>query len=569
MDRRGLVRIGALSALILFLEMLLVRWIGTELRVFAYLQNSVLVAAFLGLGAGCNTSSSPIRCLPAATALAGIALVIRDPFGWAIAEALSQGLVVFQDSLIWGAVNLSSGHDVAYLKTALLTFSVMGTLLLLYAVAVSFHPLGRALGRWMDLHPRPIAAYTANVLGSLVGLVLFDAATVLATPPWVWLLAAGIGFAVAALHGDDGRPALVGSIVLFLVLPVLGTGRTAGRVVWSPYQKLSVEPFAGRSAAGPGTVPCGQLVLVNNVGYQGIFEMDPAKMARRPDVYPPDQIRMSHYLLPYAMVGQRDHVLVVGAGVGNDVTAALQSGARRVQAVEIDPGLVELGRQLHPDAPYASPAVSVAIDDARAFFRRDTGPYDLVWFGLLDSHTTPSAYTNVRLDHFVYTQESLGDVKRLLKPDGVLVLFFEPQASWIAERLLGMVRETFGADPLMMMVRPPTECLGFGGLLIVGGSAPVLDAVRTRVRADPATRRLLGEYEAGSIRTRPTTDDWPYLYLERPSIPRYHLTVAALCLVLALAFRRSLLPRPSPAGEAPPGPADASPSGGLDLMMLL
>ena len=39
---RAEVRLAALSALILFLEMLLVRWVGTELRIFAYLQNGGL-----------------------------------------------------------------------------------------------------------------------------------------------------------------------------------------------------------------------------------------------------------------------------------------------------------------------------------------------------------------------------------------------------------------------------------------------------------------------------------------------------------------------------------------------
>ena len=50
---RAGVAVAVLSALILFLEMLLVRWVGTELRIFAYLQNGVLVATFLGLGLGC------------------------------------------------------------------------------------------------------------------------------------------------------------------------------------------------------------------------------------------------------------------------------------------------------------------------------------------------------------------------------------------------------------------------------------------------------------------------------------------------------------------------------------
>ncbi len=44
----------------LFLELLLIRWIGTEVRIFAYLQNTVLVVCFLGLGLGCFTCRQPV-----------------------------------------------------------------------------------------------------------------------------------------------------------------------------------------------------------------------------------------------------------------------------------------------------------------------------------------------------------------------------------------------------------------------------------------------------------------------------------------------------------------------------
>ena len=49
------------SVLGLFLEMLLIRWVGTEIRIFAYLQNTVLVVCFLGLACGCFTCRQPDR----------------------------------------------------------------------------------------------------------------------------------------------------------------------------------------------------------------------------------------------------------------------------------------------------------------------------------------------------------------------------------------------------------------------------------------------------------------------------------------------------------------------------
>jgi hypothetical protein len=37
----------------LYLEIMLIRWVSTEVRVFAYFQNLALIACFLGFGIGC------------------------------------------------------------------------------------------------------------------------------------------------------------------------------------------------------------------------------------------------------------------------------------------------------------------------------------------------------------------------------------------------------------------------------------------------------------------------------------------------------------------------------------
>ena len=72
------------------------------------------------------------------------------------------------------------------------------------------------------------------------------------------------------------------------------------------------------------------------------------------------------YDLPYAFAQPR-RVLVVGAGMGNDVAAALRHGAQQVDAVEIDPAILALGSELHPESPYRSPRVRLINEDARAF----------------------------------------------------------------------------------------------------------------------------------------------------------------------------------------------------------
>ncbi len=534
------LRIALVSAAVLFLEMLLVRWVGTEVRIFAYLQNAVLVSAFLGLGLGCRNADRPVHFPPAALSLLAIGLFIRDPLRWQLGEAVTQGLSAFQDSLVWGGTSQNAG----YVRIPLITFAAAVTLGLLAAVAMAFQPLGQWLGRWMDAHPRPIVAYTINILGSLAGIALFDLLTVARTPPWAWLAAASLSLLLLLPSAPSGPYARAVALGAVLALPFLGVSPEARTTIWSPYQKLGLSPLEVRS--GDTTLTCGELVNVNNTGYQVILDLDRARMAARPDLYPPAEVPYSHYVLPHNLIGPRQRALIVGSGAGNDVAGALAAGVEHVQAVEIDPAIVDLGRTRHPDRPYASPRVALAVDDARAFFRQPTGPYDLIWFGLLDSHTTPSAYSNVRLDHFVYTRESFADMKRLLAPSGVVVLLFEPQTVWIADRLGALFRDTFGAEPLVFTVRSSTACLGWGGVMFVGGAPATTAELRRRAEADVELSRRMLAPGIFAFKTEVATDDWPYLYLPRRTVPRFYLLVGGAGLLLAWFLRRRLFTAQEP-----------------------
>jgi len=64
------------------------------------------------------------------------------------------------------------------------------------------------------------------------------------------------------------------------------------------------------------------------------------------------------YNLPYRLGPRAERVLVLGAGMGNDVAAALRNGAGHIDAVEIDPAILALGRSLHPEKPYDDPRVT-------------------------------------------------------------------------------------------------------------------------------------------------------------------------------------------------------------------
>ena len=50
--------------------------------------------------------------------------------------------------------------------------------------------------------------------------------------------------------------------------------------------------------------------------------------------------------------------------------------------------------------------------------------YDLIIYGVLDSHTALSHASNLRVDSYVYTREGIAEAFKLLKPDGVMSVAF-------------------------------------------------------------------------------------------------------------------------------------------------
>jgi hypothetical protein len=172
--------------------------------------------------------------------------------------------------------------------------------------------------------------------------------------------------------------------------------------------------------------------------------------------------------------------------------------------------------------------VRMIVNDARAVFKQAKGPYDMIWFGLLDAHTLGSSYNNLRLDHYVYTLESFREARQLLADDGLLVVNFASQRPWISDRLYVLTRQVFGHDPFMFTEGQIRAKYGLGsGVTLVCSRMPVgLETVRdASIRAYVKDRLFTPPGTA-----RPTTDDWPYLYLQKNRIPKLHLVVSLAIL---------------------------------------
>jgi len=517
-----------ISILGLFLETLFIRWIGTEIRIFAYLQNTILVVCFLGLGLGMFTSSRPIAIKQSLIPMTVFLCLMALPLTRLILGSISEILSTFGDFVIW----TSHATDNMNQSIVLLFAGLVLTYIVLVLIVDIFVPIGRILGRLMNINPNPIWAYSINIFGSLLGTWLFVLLSFFYQPPFVWFVIAAIPLAIFVFWSNRDRKINLALLALLLILSWLaGQAPGALKVIWSPYQKLVVRESQANWLGD-------YYIEVNNIGYQVIINLSEARVSVEPKKFPPELRGLSQYDMPALLHPNPKSVLLVGAGSGNDAAGALRHNVQSVTAVEIDPAIINIGREFHPEHPYFSPKVLVVNDDARSFFSTTTEKYDVISFGLLDSHTT-TALTNARLDHYVYTKESIIQAKSRLKEGGIMVLTFEAQKPFIADRIQRVLEEVFHQPPLVFRI--PLTTYGAGGVMFVTGD---LENVHKQLQRDPSLEAYIEHLQSTNPvplthTTKITTDDWPYLYLESPGIPSlYYLLIGLLTIVFLRSYRK-------------------------------
>lgn len=489
----------AASFVVLFQELALIRWMGAQVRVLAYFPNVVLFSAFLGLGLGAMLARRGPSLLVAWPPLLGILIAVS----WAISRiAFTQEAVSEHLWLLY--------YDLP--KNAPVVHGIRLPIVLAFVLsALTFVPLGQVIGRQLDhfrSHGEPLSGYAWDLTGSLAGVIAFAIASFAHSTPLVWF---GVIFIVS--FGLVRRLNVVAiSVACFAAMfCMLYLADTAD--AWSPY-------YALRKIDLPNAE--GFLILANGSQHQYAAPSRAQDHVTREDAL----VLRAGYHYPYrALAHAPASVLVLGAGSGNDAAVALDEGAAHVDAVEIDPVILDLGRRFHPDQPYASDRVRAINNDARSFLNHTNDKYNLIVFGALDSLTRLSALSNVRLDNFVYTRECIAASRRHLAPGGGLVLYFAVPTGYIDDHLRALLTNVFGTPP---------KVVAFGRyhrLYLSGDAFAHLNVPP----APPATNIV-------------PSDDWPYLYLRGRSLTPFYagliLIFAAIATAAVLGTARSRFDRP-------------------------
>ncbi|HYO85500.1 MAG TPA: hypothetical protein VES01_03435 [Dermatophilaceae bacterium] len=469
------------SSLMLFLELALIRWLGSNVVHLSYFSNFVLLGSFLGIGAGFLISRKTWSVLPWTPVLLAV-LVFAV---WKFPVTIDRG----GDDIIYFTSLDTSGPP---------TWLALPVIFLMVAVILAgpAEVVGRCFGQL-----QPLVAYRWDLVGSIIGIAGFTLLSFLHAPSVAW------GFIVAAaMIALTANPRRVISVLSGLVIvgTLLAESLSAG-VSWSPYYKVTGQDIGSYK---------GDLlyyITVNGIPHQTMGSVQ-YKLEKGE----------KQYATPYERRkdGPLGNVLVIGAGSGSDVAIALSKGARQVDAVDIDPRIMQIGVELNPDRAYQDPRVNRIVNDGRAFLQSTDKKYDLILFALPDSLALVNGASQIRLESFLFTEGALRSARDRLTDDGVFAMYNYYREPWLIDRLAGTVRDAFGHDP----------CVD-----LLGGGQAVVTVAR-----DPANQRCAAEnHVLPASRVAPATDDAPFLYYRGdtgiPSI--YLITLGGILLISLIAVR--------------------------------
>ncbi|MDT7651045.1 MAG: hypothetical protein QOI36_2451, partial [Pseudonocardiales bacterium] len=483
-------RLVLASSLMLFVELALIRWTGSNVVHLSYFSNFVLLGSFLGIGLG-FLRAERVRYRPFYSPIALAALVL---FVLAFPVTVDRG----QDDTVIYFTSLTTTGPPTWLVLPIV---------FLAAAVVTAGP-AELVGRCFTELPR-LTAYRFDLIGSLIGISAFTGLSFLGAPPVWWGVIVAVAFAVLLVPAPD-RTAVLVAVVLVgvpsaLVVAALWSESETPGARWSPYYKIQT---GFRDVNGVPIVD----IAANGVPHQQAIPAE-ARVAFEPQ-----------YGLPYersrgvpTQGADLGNVLVIGAGSGTDVAIALRNGAQHVDAVEIDPGLLQIGREQHPDRPYDDPRVDLHVDDGRAFLSRTDAHYDLILFALPDSLTLVQGASSLRLESYLFTEEAFASAREHLAPGGVLSMYNYYREGWLIDRLALTAQTVFGHAPCVDVV---------GGEL---GQAVVT------VGLTPVDQSCAAAWGGPSADTpAPATDQRPFLYLFGATIPALYLVTIGLILLVSV-----------------------------------
>jgi len=491
------------TMLSLLLELVLIRWLASVFPVYSFYKNFTMLACFLGLGAGYAVAErqpcAPALVLPMLALFVLVITLLRYDTGAAY--------------LIFSVGWLSTFDLPVYL--------LLGASFVICACIC--YPVGQLCGKLLR-SSNSLNAYGLNLAGSVLGVLALFVMSLYWLPPVIWFAVTGGMLLLFVLSRDEFLPAGIASFCVLLAILAWPVQPETQRI-YSPYQLLE------RTAKDDGLMQ----ILSGGSYYQKVYNFADNRRAQQSDG---DRYVRAYYEFPYNFKQTPERVAIVGAGSGNDVATALRMGAGHVDAIEIDPAIAFLGTKYHPEHPYDDPRVNLSINDARNFFRNADQQYDLIVYGVLDSHTALSHASNLRVDSYVYTREGIAEAFRLLRPGGVLSISFTLVNDALGFKLSKILRELPGAG------KPLAVRVGYDNSKTTAFIAKKGEAV---TMPDGSVFASIGFADVSDYFSQPypesavPTDDWPFFYMVERTYPVTYMIALGMVLLLSYVFVRKTI----------------------------
>ncbi len=510
-----LLKIILATALSLFLELSIIRIQSSYLHFFSFLKNISLISCFLGLGIGYALRNKSLISLNWVFPLIVIQILIlyffsQTPISTVLINPIAEQFTMGIDT----ARSLSHIIIIYFFILFIFIFN-----------ALCFIPLGSLISLLMS-KMNTLESYSYNLLGSLIGIILFIFFSFLSTTPMIWIIFSLIIF-IFIVRDQLSEYKLSILAVLFLSIILSSNIKGYKETIYSPYQNISIEEI--KSPVNPIIIQTG------HVFYQAVLNLsDELLFTREHEVgdirIMGDRVNKTHekefYNLPYSITKIKpEKILIVGSGAGNDVASANRFNIKDIVAVEIDPIILDLGKKYHPENPYNFENVKNVVNDARNYISNTSEKFDTIVYALLDSQTNLSSKGGIRLDSYVYTVEAFEEAKDKLDQNGYIYLSFFVQEKRLGYKIYKMLETAFQKKPLVLKSKANDRYIF------------IASENFNNFRFDHLQFfKLDKSFEDHSYEVDLSTDDWPFLYMPKKIYPLTYLSIVSVLLLSSVYF---------------------------------
>jgi hypothetical protein len=428
MNRPIAISVAALAAAALLLESTLLRMLAvTQFYHFAFLVVSLALLGFGASGTVLSISSRIRTTVP-------LILLAFCGIGFAISTILA-----------YGTVNLLpfDSYSIAWDRRQILYFALYYLILTLPFVCAG---LGIAMALTIEGKQSHII-YSANLLGSAVGVLLAPLAFWLSGVPGAVILSCLIGLLPILYQSRFIRlSASIAMLAGLIAICLLSVSNLGGHAVLG----MAISPYKGLSYAHqyPDSVTrfsqwnaFSYVELMSNAGTRVL----PGLSYMVPDVPIPEQNGISvdaDSLLPVTLVKPEQfftagylpeavafrlrpeaNVLVLEAGAGLGILQALAGGARQVTATIDNPLILQAVRRSRAGEDFLfDPRVQIVSEMSRVFLSRDRHSYDVIFLPLADAYRPITSGAYSLTEDYTLTVEACRDELARLSPKGIIVI---------------------------------------------------------------------------------------------------------------------------------------------------